>query len=290
MEPQENQEVPSKEELLNIIDGDQPNTTQTSDAPEPEERELTATEQTAYSQGWRPKEEFQGSEDDWRPAKEWLERGELISKIKRLGNEVNDMREGYQKLYQSHIEATKAAYNQAIQDLKHQRRIAMENDDFAVADQLEDKIDILKEQSKQVVAAPRNTASANDNEVFKAWLEENPWYKSDTKLATYADAATLRIIKERGKVDPEELGRLVATEVRETFPDKFRKSVSAPPSPTVGGSHKGNGSSKGASKYGDIEKSLTYEERQIMDTYVNRLKMMSKEEYLADYAKATGRA
>lgn len=279
--------VPSKEELLGILDGD--NTPEPSN-PEPAAPELTPTEQTAYAQGWRPKEEFQGDAEDWRPAKEWLERGELISKIKRLGNEVNEMRDGYQKLYKSHMDATKSAYKQAIADLRAQRRYAMENDDFATADQLEEKIDLLKEQSKQATAEQPKPPTQNNDPVFEAFLERNPWYKSDPKLTTYADAATIRIVRERGKIDPEELGRLIETEVRETFPDKFRKQVSAPPSPSVGGSHKGNGSSKGASKYSDIEKSLTSEERQIMDTYVNRLKMMTKDEYLADYAKATGRA
>jgi hypothetical protein len=42
---------------------------------------LTEIEQRASSRGWVPKDEWDGDPEEWRPAKEFIDRGELFKKI-----------------------------------------------------------------------------------------------------------------------------------------------------------------------------------------------------------------
>ena len=43
--------------------------------------ESTTLEDKALDKGWRPEDEWTGEPDQWRPAKEFLDRGELMDRI-----------------------------------------------------------------------------------------------------------------------------------------------------------------------------------------------------------------
>jgi len=257
---------------------------------EPERVELTPTEEIAYEQGWRPKEEFSGNPDEWRPAKEWLERGELISKIKRLGNEVQEMRQSYHQLHQQNMQVARQAYQKAIQDLRAQRRAALENDDFVAADAIEERIDAIKDHVREADRPQQAQQQAPvQSEAYQAWVSRNPWYLEDEELHIYADAAVAHILKKNGgPMDPKLLGSLVEERVKTRFPEKFGKGKgsSAPPSPSIGGTHRGASRPSGNGKFAEAKKSMSDGERQIMDTYVNKLKLMTEDEYMADYVNA----
>ena len=47
----------------------------------PEPAQFDEYEQRASAEGWVPKEEWTGDPAQWRPAKEFLDRGELFKKI-----------------------------------------------------------------------------------------------------------------------------------------------------------------------------------------------------------------
>ena len=58
-------------------------------------------ESEAREQGWKPKEEYEGDPEKWRPAKEFVERGELFGKIDVLGRELKETKKAL-KLLQEH--------------------------------------------------------------------------------------------------------------------------------------------------------------------------------------------
>jgi hypothetical protein len=252
--------------------------------------ELTPEESLAYAQGWRPKEEFQGNPDEWRPAKEWRERGELLQKVRRMGKEMEDMKSGYKELYNLHLRGIQEANVAAIERLKAQRREAIRNEELELADKIEDKIDEIKDQTKQVQLNARENKQQVQSTEFEEWIQHNQWYQTDEELSTYADAVALRMLQKApgGKIPPDELGEKVALAVRKQFPDKFKRPQ-APPAPEVGGSQRGRGTTTGANKFADVEKGMTQTELQIMDNYVNKLKIMSKEEYMKGYVEASAR-
>jgi len=75
-------------EELNVPVGEQ----QTAEGNPPVETQTQVDpyEAAAREQGWKPKEEFEGDEGKWRPAKEFVERGELFGKIDTLGKELKE--------------------------------------------------------------------------------------------------------------------------------------------------------------------------------------------------------
>ena len=65
--------------------------------PQAEPKQYTAVEQRALDQGWVPQDEWQGDPDDWRPAKEFIDRGELFRKIDELKNENKRIKQGVEE-------------------------------------------------------------------------------------------------------------------------------------------------------------------------------------------------
>ena len=70
---------------------------------QPVQVEVDPYEEQAREQGWRPKEEFDGDESKWRPAKEFVERGELFGKIDSLGKELKDTKKALKMLQEHHL-------------------------------------------------------------------------------------------------------------------------------------------------------------------------------------------
>ena len=47
--------------------------------------QVDSYEDEARNQGWKPKDEYEGDPTKWRPAKDFVERGELFGKIDHMG-------------------------------------------------------------------------------------------------------------------------------------------------------------------------------------------------------------
>ena len=72
-------------------------------------------ESQAREQGWKPKEEYEGDETKWRPAKEFVERGELFGKIDHMGKELKETRKALKMLQEHHSKVRETEYNKALQ-------------------------------------------------------------------------------------------------------------------------------------------------------------------------------
>ena len=57
--------------------------------------QLPEHEVAAREKGWRPKDEWEGDPDDWRPAKQFLEWGEMRSTIKNQNTQIKGMKKSY---------------------------------------------------------------------------------------------------------------------------------------------------------------------------------------------------
>src|SRR5574343_943735 len=72
----------------------------------------------AREQGWKPKEEYEGDPAKWRPAKEFVERGELFGKIDHMGKELKETRKALKMLQDHHTKVRETEYNRALTELK----------------------------------------------------------------------------------------------------------------------------------------------------------------------------
>ena len=121
-------------------------------------------EQQAKEQGWKPKEEYQGDPSKWRPAKEFLDRGELFSKIDTLGREPKETKKALQMLQQHHSKVREVEYNKAVAELKNlQKKHLEEGNSDGYLETTELLTDLKAEQKarevvkEQIPQEPQNT-------------------------------------------------------------------------------------------------------------------------------------
>jgi hypothetical protein len=156
--------------------------------PAAQEPARTPVEQRAMEQGWVPEDQWQGDPEQWRPAREFLDRGELFKKIDEQGRQLREVRNANADLAKHYARVQQVAYEKAIKDLKAQRREALADGDAATALILEDKIEEVQEEAKTVsvpnVPAEQPTVAPE----FVSWVQRNNWYNTDKAMKVYADA------------------------------------------------------------------------------------------------------
>ena len=249
---------------------------------ESEQQQQTQTntdpyESQAREQGWKPKEEFEGDETKWRPAKDFVERGELFGKIDGMGRELKETKKALRLLQEHHTKVREVEYNRAVGELKAlQRRHLEEGNSDGYLETTEILTDLKAEQkAREVVSA--TTVNAPDQR-FLDWQQRNDWYAKDKELRTYADALGLGYAKANPELDPEEVLSYVTTQVKRNYKEKFENPNRNKPNSVEGGSTQ-------ASTKASFQ--LTEDERRAMNTFV-RAGVMSKEDYIVEVKKMRG--
>jgi hypothetical protein len=250
-------------------------------------------EAEATRNGWLPKESFKGRESDWVDAETFVKQGRILRPIlkknnEKLQKELNEARSELEELKLTTREfATEFAkmrenaYKRAINDLKAQRREAREKEDFETLDEIEERIDALKEEQATRAKTPGKETikepSKPNMALFNEWHRDNPWYDEakEPDLFDAAEAIALRLSRN----EPETLGTRafmdrVTELVKAKFPDKFenpkRKS-----SPHEGGGQRGESKAKSYSH-------LPPEAKQACDRFVKQ-GIMTREQYVDSY-------
>lgn len=263
--------IPTKEELL------EPETKQEA---APEAPQYTEAEQLAMESGWVPKDQWKGNPDEWRPAKEFNDRGELFTRIKSQSKELAELKQAMSFLTEQQKKQYNAGFQQAIRDLKSARDAALQEGDVLKAQQITDKIDEVKEQHQVQQVAPKQTpATPEPSPVFRTWFEQNTWYTKDKVLTKYADAVGFEYKSEHPESTEAEMLAYVAKNVKKEFAHKFQPK--GPPSPDG----EGRGSPRGPVDSGikTMESDMTEEQRSIMKTILKSTGM-TKEQYFKQYA------
>lgn len=244
--------------------------------------EAAEVEHRARSQGWSAEEEFKADPKNagkkWRPADEFLERGELFDTIKSLKHELTGIKRDFQNLAVHHKEVAKTEYNRALNTLKEQRSLAAEEGDTKAVVDLSDKIEELKEDFKTQVA--ENKSSVNEpHPAFTPWLTENSWYAEDEEMRAIADVQANKFLKANPNAAFEDTLKHVSRYVKEKYLTPKRSGVAS----VEGASNGGPAPKKGKLTVADLNDM----EKDIMKTMVAR-KVMTQQEYLDDLALAKG--
>ena len=224
-------------------------------------------EQQAREQGWRPKEEYEGDPEKWRPAKEFVERGELFNKIDHMGKELKETRKALKMLQEHHSKVKETEYNNALKELKALQKKHLEegnSDGYLEATEL--LTDLKADQPNQ--PDPR----------FIAWTQENKWYQTNVEMREYADTVGMGYASRNPGIDPEEVLQYVTKEVKARFKDRFVNPNRSKPNSV-------EGASAPAATKSSFE--LTDDERRVMNTFI-RTGVMTKEEYIAEIKKMRG--
>lgn len=289
MDPNKEEDVklPSKEELLETIEGEEGKQEETTQS----EPQYSERETHAMSFGWMPKDKWVeqgGDAEDWRPAKDFLERGEMIGKIRSMTKEVQDTQKAIRHLSQQNTKIYETGYTQAITDLKAERKEALAEGDLVKADEIGDKIDMAKEELAKVKKQAELPKTQQVDPEHVAWVQQNPWY-NDPVMMKFADALAREYVHvNEGQVEPTDVRDYVAKTVRKEFAHRFNNSqVRGAQTPDGNGSKNNVGNkSSGSSNLSKIEAEMPEDHRAMMKVILKADPDFKKEDYLKMYAGA----
>jgi hypothetical protein len=263
----------------------------TSEQTTQEPRKYSEVELRAIDQGWVPKEEWTGSEEDWRPARDYVERGEMIGKIRSLTQQSKQFEQAVRHITAQNQAVFVKGYEKAIQEMKQARREALAEQDLVKAEEISEKIEEVKEMQTQALqesVKPALIAQGPDPEHVE-WVAHNPWYNHPV-MRNFADALAKQfIIENNGQVSPTQVRQYVSETVRQEFGHRFASSqrrTTAPPNPDSSGNRANSNGKANASglttRLSKIKAEMPEEHRQIMKTII-RASGMTEAEYLEQY-------
>lgn len=194
----------------------------------------------AMEMGWRPKEEWDGPEEDFIDAKEFVRRQPLFEKIEHQHKAIKELQKAFDAFKIHHTRVKEAEYQRALKSLKEARKEALREGETERALAYEEKIEDIEQQKAEFeqdasqVPTPQEPTAHPE---FVAWKTRNRWYERDEDMRDFADTYGITLAK-KGKT-PSEVLELVEKQVRKTFPEKFtnpnRDKPSAVEAPTRSG-------------------------------------------------------
>lgn len=235
--------------------------------------EYSPAEQRAMEKGWVPKDKYDGDPAAFRSAELYLELEPFYKTVSALKKKNVELEGTLSTLANHHKKVAEVEYARALNDLKQQKKTALNEGDTDAVIELDEQIQDLKieqkttkqEQTVQQQEAPRELVE---------WKSQNAWYESDPELTKFANQVATHLQYE---MTPTELLREVAKRTRKQFPDKFTNPNRDRSSAVAGPSGKPSGAK--ADKY-----SLTAEQQQVMRTLV-KSGVMTEAEYIAEAKK-----
>lgn len=232
-------------------------------------------ESQAREQGWKPKEEYQGDPEKWKPAKEFVERGELFGKIDSMGKELKETRKALKMLQEHHSKVKETEFKNAINELKSLQKKHLEegnSDGYLEATEL---LTDLKTEQKAREVVGQATPNQPDPR-FLSWVGENKWYEKDADMRDYADTLGMGYAQRNPGIDPLDVLEFVTKQVKTHFKEKFVNPNRTKPSAVDGGN------AAGTPAKSNFE--LSDEEKKVMNTFL-RNNLMTKEEYMNEVKK-----
>jgi hypothetical protein len=244
--------------------------------------QVSQVEQEARDQGWKPKEEWKGDPDKWRPAKEFVDRGELYSKIDTMGKELKDTKRALQMLQEHHSKVKETEYKKAVEELKSlQKKHLEEGNSDGYLETTEILSDLRAEQKARQVVQEVTPAKVDPR--FTDWVEANKWYDGKPEMRQYADIIGQGYAKQNPGIDPTEVLKYVTNEVKQKYRDFFQNPNRDKPNSVESGTR----SVSSGTKF-----ELNDDERRVMNTFIRQGIIgpmgMSKEEYIKEVKLSKG--
>src|SRR5260370_12398827 len=158
---------------------------------------LTPVQEEALSQGWVPKDEFDGDEERWVDAGEFVRRGELFRKIESQSKELKDVKKALTELPKHNSRILEVHYHRAVDGLKAQKKNALAEGDADRVVEIDDKLDLVKDQQRQFTNQQIQEAIPQEvHPELKNWVEKNSWYESSRTMKAWADARGMELAEE----------------------------------------------------------------------------------------------
>ena len=168
------------------------------------EHQLSDTEQRASQQGWVAKEDYSGNPDDWRGAKDFLEFGSLVKRVKQQNEQMKTMQSSFDDRLSNVNALHKGQLQSQMAQLNTQFAEAVDDRDTDKAESIKDQQASVNNQLRYLDREQQRTPENNDNAVKAQWELDNSWVNTNTDKALEAKgvyASALNV----GKSIPEAL-------------------------------------------------------------------------------------
>jgi len=250
--------------------------------PKVEEKapEVSEVEERARAQGWVPKEEWDGDPAAWRPASVFVDRGELLGKIKSQSTEMRELKTMVNYLAEQNRKLYEAGYEKAIAELQNARDQAVEAGDSRAVRELDKQIrdheKAAAEATKPVQVKQSQNAAA---ELYQEFLQRNTWYEKDEVMQDWANGAAVKFKTKNPNAADQDVYTHLSEEARRKFPEKFKRAGA--PNPEGSSNRAGGSPSKkdGNSDFDRLLDTLSEDEAQIARNLVKR-GHVTKEEFM----------
>lgn len=228
-----------------------------NNTPAPQEPQLTEVEVRASEQGWVPQDQWDGDPDAWRPAKEFLDRGELFKKIDDQRRELKQLKHTMEEFGKHHAKVREVEYARALASLKAEKKAALEDGDHDAVVEIDEKIAETKEQAREAAAEAARPApqQSEPDPVFVRWQQRNSWYANNRAMKGAADEIARDMVL-RGEKDPVAILAAVDKEIRKEFPEKFENPNRSKPGAVEGSVNRGGRATKDDFQMSDDEKRI----------------------------------
>ncbi len=185
-------------------------------APEP-----NSVEDRARELGWKPAEEFDGPEEKWVEADEFVRRQPLFEKIESekkarvaLEKALELNNKAMRELGEHSKRQAEAGYKRALRELKAERRAALEDGQIVLADEIQERIDELKPEE-----TPEVPEFNPGKQRLDQWMSENKWYTQDVEMREVADGVAKAHFARGGS--PEGVFEVIEARIKKLYPDQF---------------------------------------------------------------------
>lgn len=257
-------------------------------APETAAPEVSEIEERARAQGWVPKDEWDGDPAAWRPASVFVDRGELLGKIKSQSSEMRELKGMVNYLAEQNRKLYEAGYEKAIAELQHARDQAVEAGDSRAVRELDGQIRAHEKAAVEATKPVRVRETNNTaEELYNEFISKNPWYEKDEVMQDWANGLAVKFkTKNPNSADSDVYAHLTEA-ARQKFPEKFKRAGA--PNPEGSSNRAGGSPSKkdGNSDFDRLLNDLSEDEAQIARNLVKR-GHVTKEEFMESFKLVGG--
>lgn len=234
----------------------------------------TETEKQAMEQGWVPKDQWKGAEDDWTPAKAFMKYGDVESKFKKAQAEASQKDKVIHAMKDYYLNVKEDAKKELLDTFRRRKAEAKKNEDFEEVAKLDTQIDELSsnlerkfQDTDKKMEEVQNTAPPIHPE-FIDWNRKNTWYdpQEDPEIVQEADDLGLLYANRNPKAQYKDVLNYVEKRIKQLHPDKFQPAREPVQDVNEGGERSGDSNTKSRVKLDAAQKAaaeafgMTYEE------------------------------
>jgi len=158
---------------------------------ESEARSLNKTEQEAFETGkWVPKDEFDGSPENWIPAGTFLRIHNLHKEFSDYKSQSEREKNTERKDFEERTKLLNETHKKHVEilrsDLEKKRDAAVEEGDLDLFRDNQKQIDELNQHDQKLEAQPQQNNKIHPD--LDEWVKRNHWVNTDRPKRDYADA------------------------------------------------------------------------------------------------------